>query len=199
MYKILVINILHKKAIKIIFAQRIFLTQTTQIMRHGNKLKSLNRTDTHRKAMLANMTCSLIQHKRIETTTTRAKALRVYAEPLLNRSKEENNTTADQTMHQRRTVMAYLKDKEALKELFGVVGPKLGTRPGGYTRVIKLGQRQGDSAEMAIIELVDFNDVYSNNKKTAGAETKKKTTRRGKKKAEDTKTEGTTEETKTEE
>ena len=128
-------------------------------MRHGNKLKSLNRTDTHRKAMLANMTCSLIQHKRIETTTTRAKALRVYAEPLLNRSKEENNTTADQTMHQRRTVMAYLQDKEALKELFGVVGPKLGTRPGGYTRVIKLGQRQGDSAEMAIIELVDFNEL----------------------------------------
>ena len=145
-------------------------------MRHGNKLKSLNRTDTHRKAMLANMTCSLIQHKRIETTTTRAKALRVYAEPLLNRSKEENNTTADQTMHQRRTVMAYLQDKEALKELFGVVGPKLGTRPGGYTRVIKLGQRQGDSAEMAIIELVDFNELLLKDAKPA-----KKTRRRGKK------------------
>lgn len=149
-------------------------------MRHGNKLKSLNRTDTHRKAMLANMTCSLIQHKRIETTTTRAKALRVYAEPLLNRSKEENNTTADQTMHQRRTVMAYLKDKEALKELFGVVGPKLGTRPGGYTRVIKLGQRQGDSAEMAIIELVDFNELLLKDAKPA-----KKTRRRGKKTAGD--------------
>lgn len=149
-------------------------------MRHGNKLKSLNRTDTHRKAMLANMTCSLIQHKRIETTTTRAKALRVYAEPLLNRSKEENNTTADQTMHQRRTVMAYLKDKEALKELFGVVGPKLGTRPGGYTRVIKLGQRQGDSAEMAIIELVDFNELLLKDAKPA-----KKTRRRGKKTAAD--------------
>ena len=127
--------------------------------------------------MLANMTCSLIQHKRIETTTTRAKALRVYAEPLLNRSKEENNTTADQTMHQRRTVMAYLKDKEALKELFGVVGPKLGTRPGGYTRVIKLGQRQGDSAEMAIIELVDFNELLLKDAKPA-----KKTRRRGGKK-----------------
>ncbi len=130
--------------------------------------------------MLANMTCSLIQHKRIETTTTRAKALRVYAEPLLNRSKEENNTTADQTMHQRRTVMAYLKDKEALKELFGVVGPKLGTRPGGYTRVIKLGQRQGDSAEMAIIELVDFNELLLKDAKPA-----KKTRRRGKKTAAD--------------
>ncbi len=149
-------------------------------MRHGNKLKSLNRTDTHRKAMLANMTCSLIQHKRIITTTTRAKALRVYAEPLLNRSKEENNTTADQTMHQRRTVMAYLKDKEALKELFGVVGPKLGSRPGGYTRVLKLGQRQGDSAEMAIIELVDFNELLLKDAKPA-----KKTRRRGGKKTSD--------------
>lgn len=146
-------------------------------MRHGNKLKSLNRTDTHRKAMLANMTCSLIMHKRITTTVARAKALRVYAEPLLNRSKEENNTTADQTMHQRRTVMAYLKDKEALKELFGVVGTKLGTRPGGYTRVLKLGKRQGDSAEMAIVELVDFNELLLKDAKPA-----KKTRRRGGKK-----------------
>ena len=127
--------------------------------------------------MLANMTCSLIKHKRITTTVARAKALRVYAEPLLNRSKDENNTTADQTMHQRRTVMAYLQDKEALKELFGVVGAKLGTRPGGYTRVLKLGKRQGDSAEMAIVELVDFNELLLKDAKPA-----KKTRRRGGKK-----------------
>jgi large subunit ribosomal protein L17 len=121
-------------------------------MRHGNKVNKLGRTASHRKAMLSNMANSLIKHKRIVTTVAKAKALRVYAEPLLTKAKYD-------TTHSRRTVFAYLRDKEALKELFGVVAEKIATRPGGYTRILKMGTRAGDNAEMAMIELVDFNEL----------------------------------------
>lgn len=141
-------------------------------MRHGDKVNNLGRTSSHRKAMLSNMAASLILHKRIQTTTAKAKALRTYVEPLLTRSKE--NTT-----HNRRTAFSYLQDKEASKELFDVVGPKIGDRPGGYTRIIKLGARLGDAAEISIIELVDFNEVYTTDKKAATSTSKKKRTRRG--------------------
>ena len=159
-------------------------------MRHGDKINNLGRKHSHRKSMLANMACSLIEHKRVFTTVAKAKALRLYVEPLLTKSK-------DDTTGSRRIVFAYLKSKDAVSALFKEVSPKIADRPGGYTRIIKTGFRPGDAADMAMIELVDFNEVYSNNKKTAGAETKKKTTRRGKKKA-DTKEEGSAE-TKTEE
>jgi len=163
-------------------------------MRHGDKINNLGRKHSHRKSMLANMACSLIEHKRVFTTVAKAKALRLYVEPLITKSKAD-------TTHSRRTAFAYLKNKEAVSTLFKDVSPKIVDRPGGYTRIIKTGFRPGDAADMAMIELVDFNEVYSNNKKTAGAETKKKTTRRGKAKKTDekaeTKEEGTTEETKT--
>ncbi len=145
-------------------------------MRHGNKLNHLGRTATHRKAMMANMASSLIMHKRITTTLAKAKALRTYAEPLITKSKED-------TTHSRRTVFAYLKQAEAVKELFGVVAPKIADRPGGYTRVLKLMNRQGDNAEMAIIELVDFNEAMLSLKT---AKTAAKKTRRGRTKKEDT-------------
>ena len=147
-------------------------------MRHGNKVNHLGRKYGHRSAMLKNMSASLILHKRIETTLAKAKELRGYVEPLITRSKD--NTTAS-----RRTAFSYLQNKEAAKELFDVVGPKVGARPGGYTRIVKLGTRLGDAAEMALIELVDFNDTYAA-KGTKATEPKKKT-RRGaaKKKAED--------------
>jgi len=122
-------------------------------MRHGDKIKNLSRTASHRKALLSNMACQLIDHKRIVTTLAKAKALRVYVEPLITKAKE--NTT-----HQRRVVFSYLQDKEAIKELFGTVAEKVAGRPGGYTRIIKLGIRVGDNAETALIELVDFNEVY---------------------------------------
>ena len=122
-------------------------------MRHGDKQNNLGRKKAHREAFLSNLTCQLIQHKRIVTTLAKAKALRVYAEPLITKAKE--NTT-----HQRRIVFSYLQDKEAIKELFGAVSEKVAGRPGGYTRVIKLGARAGDTAEMAMIELVDFNEIY---------------------------------------
>jgi large subunit ribosomal protein L17 len=149
-------------------------------MRHGDKVKNLGRKKAHRDALLMNLTCQLIQHKRIVTTTAKAKALRVYAEPLITKAKE--NTT-----HQRRVVFSYLQDKEAVKELFGAVAEKVGGRPGGYTRVIKLGARPGDNAETAMIELVDFNEIYGKGKGEAKAATKK-TRRAGttKKKAEAT-------------
>jgi large subunit ribosomal protein L17 len=141
-------------------------------MRHGKKFNHLGRTASHRKAMLANMACSLIEHKRITTTLAKARELRKYVEPLITKSK------ADDT-HNRRTVFAYLKQKEAVAELFREVAPKVADRPGGYTRIIKLGNRLGDNAEMAMIELVDFNDLYTGN-----AGKKKATTRRSRKKAE---------------
>jgi large subunit ribosomal protein L17 len=132
---------------------------------------------------MANMACSLIEHKRVFTTVAKAKALRVYVEPLITKSK--NDTTSS-----RRAVFAYLKNKHAVSTLFKDISPKVSDRPGGYTRIIKTGFRPGDAADMAMIELVDFNEMYSNNKKTASTETKKKTTRRGKAKKTTAKAEG---------
>jgi len=144
-------------------------------MRHGKKLNHLSRKAPHRKAMMANMASSLILHKRINTTLAKAKALRVYVEPLLTKSKED-------TTHSRRTVFSYLKDKHAVSELFKDVSVKIADRPGGYTRIIKLGNRLGDNAEMAMIELVDYNDILT---KEGKVKTEKKTRRSGgKKKAE---------------
>lgn len=142
-------------------------------MRHGDKVKNLNRKAAHRHAMLANLACSLILHKRITTTLAKAKALRTYVEPLITRAKEINNTTTLQSMHNRRVVFSYLQNKEAIKELFSEVSAKVGNRNGGYTRIIKLGYREGDGAETAIIELVDFNETYQKE-----AKTEKKTRRR---------------------
>jgi large subunit ribosomal protein L17 len=138
-------------------------------MRHGDKVKNLSRTKAHREALLSNLACQLIQYKRIVTTTAKAKALRVFVEPLITKAK--TNTT-----HQRRVVFSYLGDKEAIKELFGAVAEKIGGRPGGYTRIIKLGARPGDNAETAMIELVDFNEIYG--KGTAEAKAPAKKTRR---------------------
>jgi large subunit ribosomal protein L17 len=137
-------------------------------MRHGKKVNHLGRTDSHRKAMMANMASSLIQHKRITTTLAKAKALRGYVEPLLTKSK--NDTT-----HSRRTVFSYLQDKDTVNTLFREVAEKIANRPGGYTRIVKLENRLGDNAEMAIIELVDYNTVYG---KDVDAKAEKKTTRR---------------------
>lgn len=145
-------------------------------MRHGDKVNNLGRTSAHRHALMSNLASSLIEHKRIFTTLAKAKALRGYVEPLINRSK-------DNTTHNRRVVFSYLQNKEAIKELFGVIGGKVGERPGGYTRVIKTGFRPGDAAEMALIELVDFNEGYTQNKNAAkSAEPKKKTRRSSAKK-----------------
>lgn len=138
-------------------------------MRHGDKVNNLSRTKAHREALLTNLACQLIQYKRIVTTTAKAKALRVFVEPLITKAKE--NTT-----HQRRVVFSYLGDKEAIKELFGTVAEKVGGRPGGYTRIIKLGARPGDNAETAMIELVDFNEIYGKGV-TAAKEPAKKTRR----------------------
>ena len=138
-------------------------------MRHRKSFNHLGRKSGHRKAMLANMACSLILHKRIETTEAKAKALRVYVEPLITKSKED-------TTHSRRTVFSYLKSKEAVSELFRVVSPKIGDRPGGYTRVLKTGFRAGDAADMAMIELVDFNEAAL--AVSAKKDDKKATTRR---------------------
>jgi large subunit ribosomal protein L17 len=126
-------------------------------MRHGDKIKNLGRTASHRRALFSNMACELIAHKRIVTTLAKAKALRTYIEPLITKCK-------DNTTHQRRIVFSYLQDKEAVAELFGTVAEKVGGRPGGYTRVIKLGIRHGDNAETALIELVDFNEIYGKGK-----------------------------------
>ncbi len=133
-------------------------------MRHGKKINHLSRKSAHRKAMLSNMACSLIEHKRINTTVAKAKALRGYVEPLITKSKTDST-------HSRRTVFSYLQSKDAVAELFREVAPKVADRPGGYTRIIRTGYRLGDNAEMCMIELVDFNELYSN-------EGKKKTTRR---------------------
>ena len=122
-------------------------------MRHGDKKNNLSRTASHRKALLSNLACQLFQHKKIVTTLAKAKALRPYVEPLITKAKE--NTT-----HQRRIVFGHLQDKEAVKELFDVISAKIASRPGGYTRVIKLGKRVGDNAELAMIELVDYNEIY---------------------------------------
>ncbi len=140
-------------------------------MRHGDKIKNLSRTASHRAALLSNLTCQLIEHKRITTTLAKAKSLRVYAEPIITRSKED-------TMHNRRTVFSYLQDKEAIKELFGVIGDKVASRPGGYTRIIKLPRRMGDASDMALIELVDFNEIYGKDAEAAAAK-KTRRSRRG--------------------
>lgn len=140
-------------------------------MRHGKKFNHLGRKSAHRKAMLANMACSLIEHKRINTTVAKAKALKVFVEPLITKAKTENNQSAEKGMHNRRVAFSKLRNKHAISELFGAVAEKVGDRPGGYTRIIKLGNRLGDNADMALIELVDFNETYDAGKK-------KKTTRR---------------------
>lgn len=137
-------------------------------MRHGKKINHLSRTTSHRKAMLANMASSLIKHKRIVTTVAKAKALRVYVEPLITKSK-------DASTHNQRTVFAYLKDKHAVSELFTIVSEKVASRPGGYTRILKIGNRMGDNADMAMIELVDFNEFFDG---FNSADKKKTNTRR---------------------
>ena len=133
-------------------------------MRHGKKNNHLGRTASHRSAMLSNMASSLLLHKRINTTVAKAKALRVYIEPLLTKSKTDST-------HSRRIVFSQLQNKEVVTELFREIAPKIANRPGGYTRIIRTGYRLGDNAEMCLIELVDFNEIYSN-------EASKKTTRR---------------------
>lgn len=143
-------------------------------MRHGDKINNLGRTASHRRALLSNLAIALIEHKRITTTLAKARALRRYIEPLVTKAK-------DNTTHSRRVVFSYLQNKEAITELFGNVAAKVGDRPGGYVRVIKLGFRRGDGAETAMIEFVDFNEVY-NLKDAVGGESKKKT-RRGRRKS----------------
>ena len=137
-------------------------------MRHGKKFNHLGRQTAHRKSMLANMACSLIEHKRINTTVAKAKALKQFVEPLITKSKED-------TTHNRRIVFAYLRSKYAVTDLFRDVAAKVADRPGGYTRIIKVGNRLGDNADMAMIELVDFNELYNGGKKEA----KKAKSRRG--------------------
>lgn len=134
-------------------------------MRHGNKNNALSRTKAHRDALLSNLACSLIEHKRINTTLAKARALRRFVEPLITKSRTDNT-------HSRRTVFSYLQNKEAVAALFRDVAPAVAARPGGYTRIIKLAPRLGDASEMAMIELVDFNSIYSAKEK-AGAEVKK--------------------------
>ena len=136
-------------------------------MRHGKKVMHLGRKTAHRKSMLSNMACSLIEHKRINTTVTKAKALKQFVEPIITKAKSD-------TTHNRRLVFSSLRDKETVTELFRDVATKVGDRPGGYTRIIKLGNRLGDNASMAMIELVDYNEVYKSE-----ATEKKKTRRRG--------------------
>lgn len=139
-------------------------------MRHGKKFNHLSRKSQHRKAMLSNMACSLIQHKRINTTVAKAKALRKYVEPLITKSKDDST-------HSRRTVFSYLRDKQTVNELFREVAPKIAERPGGYTRIIRVGNRLGDNAEMCMIELVDYNELLLAEKELEKG--KKKSTRRG--------------------
>ncbi len=144
-------------------------------MRHGKKFNHLGRKTAHRKAMLANMACSLIEHKRINTTVAKAKAIRQFVEPLITKSKSD-------TTHNRRIVFSYLRQKEAVTELFREIATKVADRPGGYVRIIKLGNRLGDNADMAMVELVDYNELYNPN----GKKKKKSTRRRGGKKTSET-------------
>ncbi len=145
-------------------------------MRHGDKNNNLGRKKAHREALLMNLACQIITHKRIVTTLAKAKALRKYVEPLITKTKKTDNK--EEISHNHRIVFSYLNDKAAVKELFTVVAPKIATRPGGYTRIIKLGIRPGDNAEKAMIELVDFNDIYGNSIASATEPAKK--TRRSK-------------------
>jgi large subunit ribosomal protein L17 len=146
-------------------------------MRHGDKINNLGRTKAHRDALMSNMAAQLITHKRIVTTLAKARSLRTYVEPLITKTKKA--VSKEETMHQHRVVFSYLNNKSAVKELFTVVGPKVLSRPGGYTRIIKLGTRLGDNAETALIELVDFNEVYSNAAPTTAAAGKKTRRSRG--------------------
>jgi large subunit ribosomal protein L17 len=139
-------------------------------MRHGDKINNLGRKTAHRHALLMNLACALIENKRIFTTLAKAKALRLYVEPIITKSKDDST-------HSRRTAFAYLKNKDAVTTLFKDIAVKVAERNGGYTRIIKTGNRQGDAAEMAMIELVDFNEIYNNKGKTKET-TAKKTTRR---------------------
>jgi large subunit ribosomal protein L17 len=150
------------------------------IMRHGDKSNNLSRTASHRKALLSNLACQLFQHKKIVTTLAKAKALRPYVEPLITKAK-------DNTTHQRRLVFSHLQDKEAVKELFDVISAKIASRPGGYTRVIKLGKRVGDNAELAMIELVDYNEIYGKGKGESEGVARKTRRAGSRKKASDTK------------
>ncbi|GAB2630170.1 hypothetical protein GCM10027035_25850 [Emticicia sediminis] len=153
------------------------VTYETNTMRHGNKINHLGRTHSHREAMLKNMAISLIQYKRIETTLAKAKELRKYVEPLITKSKNDST-------HSRRTVFSYLQDKEAIKTLFGEIAEKVANRNGGYTRIIKLGTRFGDNAEVALIELVDYNEALLTSVEEKSTKTRR--SRRGGKKAEGT-------------
>jgi large subunit ribosomal protein L17 len=153
------------------------------VMRHGDKQNNLGRKKAHRDALLSNLACQLIQHKRIVTTVAKAKALRVYVEPLITKSKK-NET------HQRRVVFSYLQDKVAVTELFSTISEKIAGRPGGYTRIIKLGARPGDNAETALIELVDFNEIYGK-----GTEEKKEGAKRTRRAGSRKKADGTGEAT----
>jgi len=157
-------------------------------MRHGKKFNHLGRQTAHRKAMLANMACSLIEHKRINTTVAKAKALRVFVEPIITKSKSD-------TTHNRRVVFSYLRDKYAVTELFKEISVKIADRPGGYIRIIKLGNRQGDNASMAMVELVDYNEIYN----PKGNKAKKSTRRSRRKKTDEVVTSTETVETTTEE
>ena len=145
-------------------------------MRHGDKNNNLGRKKAHREALLMNLACQIITHKRIVTTLAKAKALRKYVEPLITKTKK--SASKEEISHNHRIVFSYLNDKAAVKELFTVVAPKIATRPGGYNRIIKLGIRPGDNAEKAMIELVDFNEIYGNSIASATEPAKK--TRRSK-------------------
>lgn len=160
-------------------------------MRHGKKHNHLGRKTAHRKAMLANMACSLIEHKRINTTVAKAKALRVFVEPLITKSKSD-------TTHNRRIVFSYLRDKYAVTELFREISVKVADRPGGYIRIIKLGNRQGDNAPMAMVELVDYNELY-NPKGLKAKKSTRRSRRGGSKKTETAQVENTSTEEKSEE
>jgi large subunit ribosomal protein L17 len=159
-------------------------------MRHGKKINHLGRTASHRSALLSNMASSLIESKRITTTVAKAKALKKYVEPLITKSKDDST-------HSRRVVFSYLQNKESVKVLFGEVAEKIGTRPGGYTRIIKLGKRQGDNAEMCIMELVDYNELLVKETKTDKPKAKRARRSKGATKAADSTTVEATEETKT--
>lgn len=153
-------------------------------MRHGDKINNLGRKKAHREALLSNLASALITHKRIVTTLAKAKALRTYVEPLITKTKKGDSK--ETISHQHRVVFSYLQNKAATKELFTVIGPKISSRPGGYTRIIKLGNRPGDNAETAMIELVDFNEVYNNTAAATSGEPAKKTRRGRAKKVVDT-------------
>ncbi len=156
-------------------------------MRHGDKIKNLGRTHSHRAALMSNLTCQLIEHKRIITTLAKAKMLRVFAEPLITRSKTDST-------HNRRIVFATLQDKKAITELFNVIGDRVADRPGGYTRIIKLPRRMGDAADMAMIELVDFNEIYGKDVAEGAAKKTRRSRRSGGAKKSENAAEATTSE-----